>query len=115
MRATRCWSLPKMFAHEIVQDLSEIQPRWLRVAAACRYSGLPRSSLYRLLSEGVIQSASLCSPNKKRGVRIIDRLSLDALLSKLTNRPKEPPAKLTRRKNVKGTARAATAKLHQPS
>jgi hypothetical protein len=95
-----------MFAHEIVQDLSEIQPRWLRVPAACQYSGLPRSSLYRLLSEGVIQSASLCSPGRRRGVRIIDRLSLDALLSKLTNQnavstPKGRPVKSTRRKNAR--------------
>jgi hypothetical protein len=79
-----------MFAHEIAQTPSEVQPRWLRVPAACAYSGLPRSSLYRLLSENVIKSASLCSPGKTRGVRIVDRLELDALLSGLTGKQTAP-------------------------
>jgi hypothetical protein len=83
-----------VFVHEIARefpiippDPSQLQlPRWLRVPAAIQYSGLPRSSLFRLLSENVIKSASLCSPGKTRGVRIIDRLELDRVLSDLTNK-----------------------------
>src|SRR6516225_7475660 len=92
-----------MFRHEIVEDLSTVPARWLRVPAACHYSGLPRSSLYRLLAENVIKSASLCSPGKTRGVRVIDRFELDALLSELTRQnagstPEQPLAKSVRRK-----------------
>jgi hypothetical protein len=73
-----------MFDHEIARTGADVQQRWLRIPAAIAYSGLPRSSLYRLLSQRVIKSASLCSPGKTRGVRIVDRLELDAVLSKLT-------------------------------
>jgi hypothetical protein len=81
-----------MFDHEIARSGADVQKRWLRVPAAIAYSGLPRSSLYRLLSQRVIKSASLCSPGKTRGVRIIDRLELDAVLAKLTkqNTASEP-------------------------
>jgi hypothetical protein len=96
-------SAQTMFDHEIARTGADVQPRWLRIPAAIAYSGLPRSSLYRLLSQKVIKSASLCSPGKFRGVRIVDRLELDALLSKLTNqnaaqKKEAPTVKPTRRK-----------------
>jgi hypothetical protein len=61
-----------------------INPRWLRIPAAAQYSGISRSRLFRLIREGEIQSACLQDrPGTKRGVRLIDRLSLDLLLDRL--------------------------------
>jgi hypothetical protein len=95
-----------MFAHEIARTGVDIQPRWLRVPAACAYSGLPRSSLYRLLAQNIIKSAALCNVGKTRGVRVIDRFELDALLSDLTNKnaavtPEQPTIKPARHKNAR--------------
>lgn len=75
-----------MFAHEIAQASSQVQPRWLRIPAACAYAGLPRSSLYRLMSQGVVKTVALCNRGKTRGIRLIDRLELDALLSSLIDK-----------------------------
>jgi hypothetical protein len=58
-----------------------LNPRWLRVPAAVKYSGLSRSRLYELLSEGRIRS--ICVKSQKwarRGVRVIDRDSIDAFM-----------------------------------
>src|SRR5690242_7397828 len=79
-----------MFDHEIARTGADVQPRWMRIPAAIAYSGLPRSSLYRLLSQRVIKSAMLYSPGKKRGIRIVDRLELDALLQRLTDQDNTP-------------------------
>jgi hypothetical protein len=80
-----------VFAHEIAHTGADIQQRWMRIPAAIAYSGLPRSSLYRLLSQRVIRSVSLASPNKMRGVRLIDRFELDTLLSKLADAQNSTP------------------------
>jgi hypothetical protein len=64
--------------------IERINPRWLRIPEAVRYSGINRSRLFRLIRDGQIQSASLQErPGAKRGVRMIDRLSLDLLLERL--------------------------------
>ena len=52
-----------------------IQPRWMKVATAVRYSGISRSSLYELLNSGKIRS------HRIGGSRLIDRESLDAFIS----------------------------------
>jgi hypothetical protein len=80
-----------MFDHEIAHTGADIQPRWLRVPAAITYSNLPRSSLYRLLNQRVIKSIMLASPGKTRGVRLIDRLQLDALLTRLAAEQNSTP------------------------
>ena len=58
-----------------------LSPRWLRIPAAVRYSGLSRSRLYELLSDGKIRSICLKS-NKgaERGIRLIDRESIDSFM-----------------------------------
>jgi hypothetical protein len=51
--------------------------RWLRVPGAVKYSGLSRSKLYELLSEGRIRS--ICVRSQKaaqREVRLVDRESI---------------------------------------
>jgi len=70
-----------MFAHEIVQDPTTLQPCWLKVPAAVSYSGLSRAKLYILLASGEIRSASVRIKGKVRGVRVIDRESIDEFLS----------------------------------
>jgi hypothetical protein len=71
-----------MFSHEIVEDLATLQPPWLKVPAAVSYSGINRAKLYILMAEGQIKSASVCSRGSSRGIRLVDRLSLDAFLTK---------------------------------
>jgi hypothetical protein len=70
-----------MFAHEIVQDPARLQPRWLKLPTAVSYSGLSRAKLYILLASGEIRSASVRIKGKVRGIRVIDRESIDEFLS----------------------------------
>jgi excisionase family DNA binding protein len=53
----------------------EIQPRFLRVASAVQYCGIPRSALYELMSGNKIRSYRIGK------ARLIDRESLDALIT----------------------------------
>ena len=58
--------------------------RWLRVPAAVSYSGIRRARLYELLAEGRIRSVCLrASKDKLRGIRLIDRESIDAFMLQL--------------------------------
>jgi hypothetical protein len=74
-----------MLTTEIQQDTHAgpvtLNPRWLRIPAAVKYSGLSRSKLYELLSEGKIRSIRLKS-NKgaERGIRLLDRESIDSFM-----------------------------------
>jgi hypothetical protein len=69
---------------EILQDVhagtTNLEPRWLKVGAAVTYSGISRAVLYRILAEGKIRSSSLRSRSALRGIRLIDRASLDAYI-----------------------------------
>ena len=74
-----------MLTREIQLDTESgpvtLNPRWLRIPAAVKYSGLSRSRLYELLSEGKIRS--ICVKSQKwaqRGIRLIDRESIDSFL-----------------------------------
>jgi len=70
-----------MLSREIVEDPATLQPRWLKVPAAVSYSGLSRAKLYLLLASGEIRSASVRIKGKVRGIRVIDRESIDEFLS----------------------------------
>jgi hypothetical protein len=62
----------------------QVNPRWLRISAATQYSGINRSRLFRLIAEGKIRTACLKEhPRAKRGVRLVDRFSLDLFLETL--------------------------------
>jgi hypothetical protein len=73
-----------MFAREVLADPLKLEPRWLRVPAAVNYSGISRAKLFVLMAEGRIKSASITSAGKNRGIRVVDRLSIDKFLSSLT-------------------------------
>jgi len=58
-----------------------LSPRWLRIPAAVKYSGLSRSLLYELLSEGKIKS--ICLKSRKgaiRGIRLLDKEAIDRFM-----------------------------------
>ena len=74
-----------MLTIELQQDTHSgpvtLNPRWLRIPAAVKYSGLSRSRLYELLSEKRIKS--ICVKARKgaaRGVRLLDRESIDSFM-----------------------------------
>src|SRR5580700_3134804 len=73
---------------EIQQDTHTgpvtLNPRWLRIISAVKYSGLSRSRLYELLAQGRIKSICLKSRNDAlRGVRLVDRESIDLFMQSL--------------------------------
>ena len=74
-----------MLTTELQQDTHSgpvtLNPRWLRIPAAVKYSGLSRSRLYDLISEKRIKS--ICVKAHKgaaRGVRLLDRESIDSFM-----------------------------------
>jgi len=74
-----------MITTEIQQDTYirpvTLNPRWLRIPSAVKYSGLSRSRLYGLLAQGRIRSICLKSHNGAlRGVRLVDRESIDLFM-----------------------------------
>jgi hypothetical protein len=74
-----------MLTSELQQDTHSgpvtLNPRWLRIPAAVKYSGLSRSKLYELLSEGRIKSICVKShKGAERGVRLLDRESVDSFM-----------------------------------
>jgi hypothetical protein len=77
-----------MLTTEIQQDTHTgpvtLNPRWLRIPSAVKYSGISRSRLYELLAQGRIKSICLKSRNDAlRGVRLIDRESVDLFMESL--------------------------------
>jgi hypothetical protein len=77
-----------MLTTEIQQDTHTgpvaLNPRWLTIPSAVKYSGLSRSRLYELLAQGRIKSIYLKSHNGAlRGVRLVDRESIDLFMQSL--------------------------------
>jgi hypothetical protein len=69
---------------EVCQSTIELMPRWLRISNAVRYSGLSRAYIYERLADGRLKSICLKSKkNATRGIRLIDRLAIDALMTEL--------------------------------
>src|ERR1700757_2049947 len=61
-----------------------VLPRWLRIPEAVEYSKINRSRIFALIADGSIVSAAVKhSKTAKRGIRLIDRLSLDQYLERL--------------------------------
>jgi hypothetical protein len=72
-----------MLTTEIQQDTHTgpvtLNPRWLRIPSAVKYSGLSRSRLYELRAQGRIKSICLKGHQSAvRGVRLVDRESAEA-------------------------------------
>jgi hypothetical protein len=76
-----------MFEHEARTSGTDIQPRWLRIPASAAYCGLSRAGLYILLRTGAIRSTMVYTTSSARGVRVVDRFSIDAYLEHLMMGP----------------------------
>jgi hypothetical protein len=75
--------VPLMLLQDIVSGHApKLEARWLRIPAAVAYSSLSRARLYSLLSSGEIKSASIRAKGRERGIRVIDRLSIDRFIEK---------------------------------
>jgi hypothetical protein len=77
-----------MLTTEIQQDTYTgpvtLNPRWLRIPSAVKYSGLSRSRLYELLGQRRSKSICLKSHNNAlREVRLVDRESIDLFMDSL--------------------------------
>ena len=84
-----------MLTTEIQQDTHTgpvtLNPRWLRIPSAVKYSGLSRSRLYELIVEGSIKSICLKSHRDAlRGVRLVDRESVDLFMERLQEAASKP-------------------------
>lgn len=62
----------KKEAHNTVS----LEPVWLRIPDAVRFSGISRSKLYELTKAGRIRSASIRDAGQSKGTRLIERASL---------------------------------------
>ena len=69
------------FLEEATSNTSTVSPEWLRVEQVQALYGLSRSKVFELVREDQVTAASLLSPGKSRGVRLISRESLDELIS----------------------------------
>jgi hypothetical protein len=68
-----------------------LNPRWLRIPSAVKYSGLSRSRLYELIAEGSIKSICLKSHrDASRGVRLVDSKSVDLFMERLQESVSKP-------------------------
>jgi hypothetical protein len=63
-----------------------IQPEWLRLPDAIRMSGIGRSRLYQLLSDGSIKSVLLRKRGCQRGIRLISADSIRGYIESFTER-----------------------------
>ena len=84
-----------MLTTEIQQDTHTgpvtLNPRWLRIPSAVKYSGLSRSRLYELIAEASIKSICLKSHRDAlRGVRLVDRESVDLFMERLQEAASKP-------------------------
>jgi len=59
-----------------------LKPEWLRLPDAVRVSGIGRSTLYMLIKSGEVRSASIRKRNRIRGIRLINRDSLNDYIEK---------------------------------
>lgn len=61
--------------------------KWFRVEAAVRTYGISRSTIYELLKQGRVKSASLRKPGNISGSRLISAESLDAYIESMIEKP----------------------------
>ena len=61
---------------------------WLRIPEATRCFGIGRSSIYELIAEGKIKSASIRKRGNVRGIRLV---SADSLSHYIESQAEQPP------------------------
>jgi Helix-turn-helix domain len=61
-------------------EVTALPVKWLRIPAACAYSGMSRAKLYQLMAEGQIKSICVRKKGNVRGLRLLSAESIDAFL-----------------------------------
>jgi hypothetical protein len=64
----------------IFHSMKIVSPAWFRVTEAERYCSLSRTALFEGCTSGEIESIHLVKPGKKKGIRLINKESLDAYI-----------------------------------
>jgi hypothetical protein len=85
-----------------VKKSSTVEPQWLTIPGAVRYSSLSRSKIYELIASDV---RSICLRDKDaiKGKRLVNRESLENYLARHENLKSEPvPGAKGRKKKVEG-------------
>ncbi len=59
------------------------RPDWLRLPEATRRYGVSRSSWYELIANGRVKTVVLKKKGNIRGIRLLSRVSIDALMESL--------------------------------
>jgi hypothetical protein len=70
----------KQIQAETLPDGISLPLRWIRVNQALEFYPWKRSKLYELMSSGAIKSFVYREPGCRRGIRLIDKDSIDAYL-----------------------------------
>ena len=77
-----------------------IEPAWLTIPGAVRYSSLSRSKIYELIGSEV-RSVCLRDKDAIKGKRLVSRSSLENYLLKYVNvKSEQPPGKKGRKKKI---------------
>jgi hypothetical protein len=63
-------------------DSATIQPRYLKVRDAVRYSSISHTTFYELIASGEIRTVALLKKGNVAGIRLVDIQSLDEYLAK---------------------------------
>jgi hypothetical protein len=64
--------------------LVTLQPRWLRLPATIKYSGIGRSRFCELIAEGKIRSYCIKAyKSAQRGIPVVDRQAIDEFMLSL--------------------------------
>jgi hypothetical protein len=78
---------------EIREEIGAVEPRWMKIGDAVRFSGIGRSKLYSLIRRGAIRSACLRDQDNVRGTRLVNAVSLDSYINRHEGVWSEPPDK----------------------
>jgi len=80
---------------ETIQRCDALQPEWVRIPDAMKFSGIGRSRLYELIEAGKIRSVCLRKREKLRGIRLVSIRSLRDFISSFDRDGREPPHEAT--------------------
>jgi hypothetical protein len=69
-----------MAALQSVEQIQGMRPKYLKVAAATRVSGLSRTHLYGAMGQGQLKYAHVKQKGNSKGVRLIEFNSLERYL-----------------------------------
>jgi hypothetical protein len=79
----------------IREEIGTVEPRWLKIDDAVRFSGICRSKLYSLIRSRAIRSACLRHEDSTRGTRLVHAPSLNDYIIRHEGVWSEAPDKIT--------------------